>query len=96
MLSKIQHFPPPGTVYLEEKTMPSQHLGISYDLSVELEVEDLPLFEDRKPGPSRLFGSFEASPSEMEVDSPLSFKKIFDGGEDSKLNTYHDFGEASI
>ena len=76
--------------------MPSQHLGISYDLSVELEVEDLPLFEDRKPGPSRLFASFEAPPSEMEVDSPRSFKKIVDGDEDIKLNTYHDFGEASI
>ena len=76
--------------------MLSRHLSTSSDVSVKLEVEDLPLFDDRKPGPSQLLGSFEASPSEMEVDSPLSFKKIFDGGEDSKLNTYHDFGEASI
>ena len=76
--------------------MPSQHLSTSSDVTVKLEVEDLPLFEDRKPGPSQLFGSFEASPSEMEVDSPRSFKKMVDGDEDIKLNTYHDFGEASI
>ena len=76
--------------------MPSQHLSTSPDVSVKLEVEDFSPFEDRIPGPLQLFGSFEASPSEMEVDSPRSFKKIVDGDEDIKLNTYHDFSEASI
>ena len=85
----------PGTVYLEEKT-PSQHLSTSSDVSVKLEVEDLPLFDDRKPGPSQLFDSFEVSPSDMEVDSPGSFKKIADGNEDIKPNTYFGFREASI
>ena len=86
----------PGTVYLEEKARPFQHLSTSSDVSVKLEVEDLPLFEDRKPGPSQLFGSFETSPSDMEVDFPQSFKNIVDGDEDIKPNTYHHFGEASI
>ena len=60
------------------------------------EVEDFPLFEDRKSGPSQLFGSIETSLSDMKVNSPQSFKKIVDGDEDIKPNTYHDFGEASI
>ena len=86
----------PGTVYLEEKARPSQDRRTSSNISVKLEVEDLPLFEDRKPGPSQLFGSFETTPSDMEVDSPRSFKKLVDGDEDIKPNTYHDFAEASI
>ena len=86
----------PGTVYLEGKARPSQDLSTSSEVSVKLEVEDFPLFEDRKSGPSQLFGSIETSLSDMKVNSPQSFKKIVDGGEDIKPNTYHDFGEASI
>ena len=95
MLSRIQHFSP-GNIYLEENTKPSQHLNPSSDVSVKLEVEDLPFFEDRKPEPSQQFGSFETSLSDMEVDSHRSVKKILDGDEDIKPNTYHDPGEASI
>ena len=81
---------PPGAVYLEEKTRPSQHLSSSSDVSVKLEVEDPPLFEDRKLGPSRLFDPFDISPSDMQVDSPRS-KKIVDNGDgDIKPNKCHD------
>jgi len=80
----------PGAVYLEEKTRPSQHLSTSSDVSVKLEVED------RKPGPSQLFDSFEISPSDMQVDSPRS-KKIFDNGDgDIKPNKCHDSDEVGI
>ena len=75
---------PPGAVYLEEKTRPSQHLSTSSDVSVKLEVEDLPLFEDRKPGPSQLFNSFEISTSDMQVDNgdgDIKPKKCHDSDE---------------
>ena len=92
MLSRIQHFIP-GTVYLEEKIKPSQHLSSSSDVSVKSEVEDPPLFEDRKPGPSQLFYPFDLSPSDMQVDSPRS-KKIVDNGDgDIKPNKCHDSDE---
>ena len=89
LLSRIQHFSP-GTVYLEEKTRPCQHLSTSSDVSVKLEVED------REQGPSQLLNSLKVAPSEMEVDSPGFFKKIVDGNEDIKPNTCNGFGEASI
>ena len=86
---------PPGTVHLEEKTRPCQHLRTSSDVSVKLEVEDLPLFEDRKPGPSQLFKSFEMSPSDMQVDS--RYKKIVDnGGGEIKPKKCHDSDEVGI
>ena len=91
MLSRIQHFFP-GTVYLEEKIKPSQHLSSSSDVSVKLEVEDPPLFVDRKPGPSQLFDPFDISPA-MQVDSPWS-KKIVDNGDgDIKPKKCHDSDE---
>ena len=95
MLSRIQHFFI-GTVYLEEKTRPSQDLSTLSDVSVKLEVKDLPLFEDRKPGLSQLFDSFETSPSDMQVDSPRS-PKIFDNGDgDIKPHKCHDSDEVGI
>ena len=82
-----------GTVYLEEKIKPLQHLSSSSDVSVKLEVEDLPLFEDRKPGPSQLFDPFDISPSDMQVDSPRSKKILDDGDGDIKPNNCHDSDE---
>ena len=95
LLSRIQHFPP-GTVHLEEKTRPCQHLSTSPDVSVKIEFEDLPLFEDRKPGPSQLLNSFEMSPSDMQVDSPR-YKKIVDnGGGEIKPKKCHDHDTVGI
>ncbi|KIJ99822.1 hypothetical protein K443DRAFT_679654 [Laccaria amethystina LaAM-08-1] len=81
-----------GTVYLEEKTRPSQHLSTSSDVSVKVDGKDSPLLGNRKVWPSQLFDSFETSPSDMEVDS-RSFKKTVDGDEDIKSNTCHGSGE---
>ena len=83
-------------MYLEEKTTPSQHLSILSDVSVKLEVEDRSLFEDRKPGPSQLFHSFEMSPSNMQIDSPQSQQFVDNGDGDIKLNKCHDSGEVGI
>ena len=58
----------PGTVYLEEKTKPSQDLSTLSDVSVKSEVED------RKPGSSQLSDFFKASSSDTQVDSPRSKK----------------------
>ena len=94
MLSRIQHFFP-GTVYLEEKTRPSQHISTSSDVPVKLEVEDLPLFEDQKPGFLQLFDTMEISPSEVQVDS-IRFKKIVDNGDgDIKPHKCPDSDEVS-
>ena len=95
MLSRIQHFFI-GTVYLEEKTRPSQDLSTLSDVSVKLEVKDLPLFEDRKPGLSQLFDSFEISPSDMQVDSPRSPKILDNGDGDIKPHKCHDSDEVGI
>ena len=57
VLSTLSFFSP-GTVYLEEKTRPSQPLSTSSDVSVKLEVED------RKLGSSQLF---ETSPRSNET-----------------------------
>ena len=85
----------PGTVYLEEKTRISQHSNTSSDVSVKLEVEDLPLFEDKRLGFSQIFDAFEISPSDMQVDSPRS-KKIVDNVDgDIKPNKCHDSDEVS-
>ena len=58
----------PGTVYLEEKTKPSQDLSTLSDVSVKSEVED------KKPESSQLSDSFKTSPSDTQVDSPRSKK----------------------
>ena len=86
-----------STVYLEEKARPSQHLSTPADsVTIEVEVEDRPLAGNRKLWPSQFFDSFETSPSDMDDDSPCSFKKAVDGDEDIKTNTCHGSGEASI
>ena len=90
-MSIIQHFFP-GTVYLEEKTRPSQHLSTSSDVSFKSEVEDLRLFEDRKRGPSQLFNSLEISPSGMQADPQC--KKIVDNGDGP--NICHDSSGVGI
>ena len=95
VLSRIQYFPP-GTVYLEEKARPSQDPSTSSDVYVGAEVEDLPLLGNRKLLPSQIFHPVETSPSDMEVDSPRSFKKTVDGNEDIQSHTCHGSDEASI
>ena len=95
MLPRIQHFLP-GTVYLEEKARLCQDLSTSSDVSVIAEVKDRPLLGNRKLRPSQVFDPFETSPSDMEVDSPRSFKKTIDEDEDIKSHTCHGSGEASI
>ena len=69
---------------------PASDSTTSSDVSVKLEVKDLPLFEDAKPGPSHLFGSFEIS---MQVDSPRSKKTIDNGDGPDKC---HDSSEVGI
>ena len=59
--------------------------------------EDLPLSDDRKPGSSQIFDSFEMSSSDMKVDSPRFFEQSVDNlGNDNKSNKYHYPSEASI
>ena len=84
----------PGTVYLEEKTRPSQVLSTSSDVSVKVGVEDRPLLGNRQLWPSQLFGPFETSPSDVDDDPTRFFKRIVDGDEDS--NRCDRFGEVSI
>ena len=88
MLLRSQQFSP-GTVYLEEKTRPSQHLSTSSDVSVKVEVEDRLLVGNRKLWTSQIFRSSETFPSDVKVDSPRSLEKTVDGDEDMEPNTYY-------
>ena len=56
--------------------------------------EDLPLLEDRKPRPSKLFDCFEISPLDMEDDS-LFVKKIIADWDNIKSIKYHVSSEVS-
>ncbi|EDR00406.1 uncharacterized protein LACBIDRAFT_295784 [Laccaria bicolor S238N-H82] len=82
-----------GTVYLEEKTRPSQHPSRLPDVSGKLEVEVFPLFEDRQPGPSQLSDSPEISSLDVQVDSPWSKKVVDNGDGDIKPKKCHDSDE---
>ena len=69
----------------------------SQDDGNDLEDEDLPLLENRKPGSSQIFDSFEISSSDMKVDAPQFFEtSVDDLGDDNKSNKYHYFSEANI
>ena len=94
VLSRIQYFPP-GTVYLEEKAIPSQDSSTS-DVSVGADVKDLPLLGNRKFWPSLLFHPTETSPSDMGVDAARSFKKTVGWNEVIQSHTCHSSSEASI
>ena len=71
----------------KRENKPSHHVSTSSDVSVKLEVED------RKPGPSQLFHSFN---SDMQVDSPRS-ENIVDNGDDAiKSNQCDGYSEVGI
>ena len=56
--------------------------------------EDLPLLEDRKSWPSKLFDCFEISPLDTEDDS-LFVKKIIADWDNNRSNKYHVSSEVS-
>jgi len=56
---------------------------------MENDDNDLTPLEDRKPGSSQIFDSFEISSSDMKVNSPRFFKKsVVDSGDDNKSSEY--------
>ena len=69
----------------------------SQDDGNDLGDEDLPPLEDRKPGSSQIFDSFEISSSDMKVDAPQFFEtSVDDLGDDNKSNKYHYPSQPSI
>ena len=68
----------------------------SQDDDNDLGDEDLPVLDDRKPGSSQIFDSFEISSPDMKVDPRFFKKSVDDSGDDNKYNTYRYPSEASI
>jgi len=61
---------------------------------IDLDDEDLPLLEDRKPWLSKFFDCFEISPLDTKDGSP-SIKKIIADWDDIKSNKHHVSSEVS-